>query len=153
MVSETKRQKSEAKPNKFKKLAPAPFEAKTLELGCERIRTLKALSVKQPWANMIASGEKRIETRTWKTRHRGNLLIVSSKSPRIEPAGYAVARVTLVDCRPMTADDEEAACCSLYPKAIAWVLEAIRRIQPFPVKGTMGIYEVEVDEAMLKWVP
>ena len=56
---------------------------------------MKALSVKQPWANMIASGEKTIETRTWMTSYRGQVLIVSSKQPRIKPAGCAVAVVTL----------------------------------------------------------
>ncbi len=46
---------------------------------------MKALSAKQPWANLIAAGEKTIETRTWATRYRGPLLIVSSRRPRIEP--------------------------------------------------------------------
>jgi len=39
---------------------------------------MKALSVKQPWANKIASGEKTIEVRTWYTHYRGPLLIVLS---------------------------------------------------------------------------
>lgn len=60
---------------------------------------MKAISVKQPWANLIASGVKTIETRWWYTRYRGWLLIVSSKQPRIAPAGCAVARARLVDCR------------------------------------------------------
>jgi hypothetical protein len=51
---------------------------------------LAALSIKQPWANMIISGEKTIETRTWSTDFRGDLLIVSSKTPAIAPAGYAL---------------------------------------------------------------
>lgn len=105
---------------------------------------MKALSVKQPWANMIASGAKTIETRTWATAYRGELLIVSSKSPRIEPAGYALAIVRLVDCRPMTIRDELAAACQIYPEAHSWVLKDIRPIDPFPVKGSLGIYEVDV---------
>ena len=39
---------------------------------------MKALSVKQPWANKIASGEKSIETRYWKTDYPG----VKSESSR-----------------------------------------------------------------------
>ncbi|MCG2812996.1 MAG: ASCH domain-containing protein [Candidatus Aminicenantes bacterium] len=113
---------------------------------------MKALSIKQPWANMIAAGEKTIETRTWCTDYRGLLLIVSSKAPRIEPAGYALAIGKLIDCRPMTKDDEEEACCVVYPNAYAWVLTNIKRIEPFPVKGKLGLYNVDfliVDSPLL----
>jgi len=103
---------------------------------------MKALSVKQPWANMIASGEKTIETRKWYTDYRGPLLIVSSKAPRIEPAGYAIAVAKLVDCRLMTKKDEEEACCQWYPGAYAWVLINIKKIKQFPVRGQLGIYDV-----------
>lgn len=105
---------------------------------------MKALSVKQPWASMIASGEKTIETRLWRTDYRGELLIVSSKSPRIEPAGYALAIATLVDCRLMTSADETAARCEWYPGAFAWMLGDIKRVDPWPVSGRLGLYEVEV---------
>lgn len=104
---------------------------------------MKALSVKQPWANMIASGEKTIETRRWYTDYRGPLLIVSSKTPPLEPAGFALAEAKLVECRPMTHKDEEAACCELYPNAFAWVLTNIRRIEPFQVRGQLRIFEVK----------
>jgi hypothetical protein len=108
---------------------------------------MKALSVKQPWANMIATGEKTIETRRWATEYRGDLLIVSSRQPRIEPAGYAVAIAQVVDCRPMRKEDERAACCSIYPGAYAWVLDNPRRIKPFPVRGQLGIFEVRAPAA------
>lgn len=112
---------------------------------------MKALSVKQPWANMIASGHKTIETRTWMTSYRGQVLIVSSKQPRIEPAGCAVAVATLADCRSMTRRDERAACCRVYPNAKAWVLEEIRRVQPVPVRGALGLFDcsLEVDDLTL----
>lgn len=104
---------------------------------------MKAISVNQPWANLIVSGEKTIETRKWPTKHRGKLLIVSSRSPNIAPAGYAVAVVEVVDCRPMVPADEKAALCKVYPGAYSWVLKNIRRIEPFPVKGQLGLYEVD----------
>ena len=112
---------------------------------------MKALSVKQPWANMIASGEKTIETRRWHTNYRGLLLIVSSRMPSIEPAGYAIAVARLVDCRPLATEDEEEACCEWYPNAYAWIMTNIRKISPFPVRGQLGIFEVnytvDVDDA------
>jgi hypothetical protein len=39
---------------------------------------MKALSLLQPWASLIAFGEKKIETRSWKTSYRGELYIHSS---------------------------------------------------------------------------
>ena len=44
---------------------------------------MKALSVQQPWAELIARGEKTIEVRNRNTRHRGPLLIVSCKEPNV----------------------------------------------------------------------
>jgi hypothetical protein len=37
--------------------------------------TMKALTLWQPWASLIALGEKRIETRCWQTSYRGELAI------------------------------------------------------------------------------
>lgn len=109
---------------------------------------MKALSIKQPWANLIASGKKTIETRLWATDYRGPLLIVSSKTPNIHPAGYALAVAELVDCHQMTAADERAACCSRYPGAFAWVLRDVRKIPIFPVRGKLGLYEVAIPDAL-----
>lgn len=39
---------------------------------------MKALSIKQPWAYLIASGIKDIENRTWKTNFRGRIYIHAS---------------------------------------------------------------------------
>lgn len=103
---------------------------------------MKALSIKQPWANLIATGQKTIETRLWATEYRGSLLIVSSKKPNIHPAGFALAVAELVDCRPMMASDEKAACCEQYPGAYSWVLRSIQRIPIFAVRGKLGLYEV-----------
>ncbi len=106
---------------------------------------MKALSVKQPWANMIASGEKTIETRTWSTEHRGPLLIVSSKEPDIAPAGFALAVVNLVDCRPMSVLDEAKAKCSKYKGAYSWVLQDVRKLDPIPVRGQPNLFDVDDD--------
>ena len=83
------------------------------------------------------------------TDYRGLLLIVSSKTPDIPPAGCAVALATLVECRPMTRSDESAARCAVYSGAFAWVLRDIRRLKAFPVKGRLGIYNVVVEEGAL----
>jgi activating signal cointegrator 1 len=107
---------------------------------------MKALSLKEPWASLVRSGKKTIETRKWKTNHRGRLLICASAKPVSEFSGKAIAIATVRDCRPMSKVDEKDACCELYPKAQAWILENITPIKPFPVKGQLGIFEVDFDE-------
>ena len=106
---------------------------------------MKALSVKQPWAELIARGEKTIETRVWCTAYRGPLLIVASKRPDVWATGCAIAVVDLVDCRPMAKADEGAALCGRWAGAKAWVLENPRRVEPTPVRGWPGIYNVDLD--------
>jgi hypothetical protein len=132
--------------------------------GVEEI--MKACSIKQPWAWAIQYGFKTIETRTWHTSYRGDLLIVSSKLPDkvmmgslareqgLTPElmassgrpllyGKALAVAKLVDCRPMSKLDEDAAMCERYPGAFSWVLEDVYRIEPFDVKGQLGLYLVD----------
>lgn len=99
---------------------------------------LRALSIHQPWADLIAMGHKNIETRCWETPYRGPLLICASlkydklcklitkqyqdqtnpqrycKSPLLpedyEPRlGQALVLCTLADCRPMEESDRQAA--------------------------------------------
>lgn len=40
---------------------------------------MKALSIRQPWAWLIAHGHKDVENRSWPTAHRGDTLIHASK--------------------------------------------------------------------------
>jgi len=123
-----------------------------------------ALSVKQPHAGLIATGRKHIETRVWSTKYRGDLLIVSSlgidraacerlsivRRGHTMKLGKALCIAELVDCRAMTKDDEVAACCELYDGTFAWVLENIRPVEPFGVKGKLRLYKVECEELIFK---
>ena len=36
---------------------------------------MKAITIRQPWASLVALGIKRIETRSWSTQYRGRLAI------------------------------------------------------------------------------
>lgn len=106
---------------------------------------MKALSIKEPWLSMIASGEKAIETRTWLAPVSlcgVPLLLAGSKKPKGEFAGKAACIVEVVDCQPMVKSDEEAACCEVYPGAYAWTIRNIRRVWPVPIIGQLGIYEI-----------
>lgn len=70
---------------------------------------MKALTICQPYAHLIVSGDKRVENRTWTTNYRGPLYIHAGKSRewldeddlKTYPSmafGAVVAVATLVDC-------------------------------------------------------
>jgi len=40
---------------------------------------MKAISIRQPWAYLIAAGYKQVENRSWPTRYRGEVLIHAGK--------------------------------------------------------------------------
>ena len=128
---------------------------------------MKALSVRQPWASLIACGRKTIECRTWKTSYRGELLICSGKNIDSGswareflakdldfPRGFALCVVELLEIRPMTRKDCDFACVTASTskedleeilKGYAWMLRLCRRISPFPVKGWLNLFSVPED--------
>jgi hypothetical protein len=69
---------------------------------------VRAISLWQPWASLIAVGAKRIETRSWATSYRGPLAIHAAKKwdreqKRIavtEPFRSALARVHDIESLP-----------------------------------------------------
>jgi hypothetical protein len=71
-------------------------------------------------------------------------------TPGAQPAGFALAVARIVDCRRMAREDEAAACCPLYEGAFSWILEDVCKIEPISVKGSLGIYEVNVEATRLK---
>ena len=61
------------------------------------------------------------------------------------PLGQAIGIVDIWDCQRMVKDDEKLALCDLYPGAWIWRSKGPTEIKPFPVKGRLGIYEVECE--------
>ena len=67
---------------------------------------MKVLSLKQPYAELILLGKKKIELRKWNTKFRGEFLIHSSKNPDKSsmekygfnnlPCGFILGKVELV---------------------------------------------------------
>lgn len=74
------------------------------------IKTMKALSIRQPWAHLIIYEGKDVENRTWPTNYRGPLIIHTGllrdedaiKNFAMDdfplPLGGVIGRVMLVDC-------------------------------------------------------
>lgn len=107
---------------------------------------IRALSLHQPWATLIASGKKTVETRRWHTSYRGPLLICAAKRPAVRGhlTGVALCIARLVECRKMTPADEQSACIAIYPGAWAWILEDVRRVEPFAVSGRQRLFDVDL---------
>jgi hypothetical protein len=102
-----------------------------------------ALSVRQPWAELIASGIKRLEHRSWPIAHRGPLLIHAARAvPRLAqhralPRGVAVAIVDVIDCIEVT------------PKEFVWVLAHVRRTEPVSLLGRQRLWQVHASDLRL----
>jgi hypothetical protein len=51
---------------------------------------MHALSLKQPWAALLAHGRKTIEVRKWPTARRGRVLIHAARVPDERPEAWAL---------------------------------------------------------------
>jgi hypothetical protein len=130
---------------------------------------MKAISLTQPWAALVALGVKRFETRSWSTRYRGPLAIHAAKgypkyardftrsdihahaaSMRLDvwTFGAIIAIVDLMDVRPtidFTPEEDfsttEAALGDWTPGRFAWEFSHVRTIVPVPARGSLGLWE------------
>lgn len=101
---------------------------------------MKALNIKQPYANQILSGEKTEEFRRWKTAFRGDFVVVSSKNPAIEPAGCAICLAELYDVKEYEKGD------------YGFLLRNIRPLENIPVRGKLKFFDVPDELVKVKGV-
>jgi hypothetical protein len=91
---------------------------------------MRALSIRQPWAELILLGHKTIEVRSRRTNLRERVFIYAALN-RIEqaeevriaaefsidvdglPRGVLVGTVAIVGCLHLKQDDSRAACCEI----------------------------------------
>jgi hypothetical protein len=107
---------------------------------------VRALSIRQPWAELIMRRKKTIEVRSRPTHVRGTVLVYASKAPvhradvaRVEaeygldvdslPVGVIVGSVEIVGCRPLRKADSDAAAFPVDrdTEDYAWELAHARR--------------------------
>ena len=126
---------------------------------------MKAISVRQPWADLIISGSKTIEIRKLRTKYRGTLLIhaarirgthefvrakVDVKSIDDYPQQAIIGLVTLVDVIPLNeklwTELKEKHLLpgkwSSFEHKYAWIIENPVRLKPIPFIGYPAIYTV-----------
>ena len=129
---------------------------------------MKVLSIKEPYASLIASGIKKIETRSWKTNYRGEIFIHASKKKFDKDSaknelirefihdmdmnnGYIICKAKLVDCIYMDQEfidmvkknKNEYACGDYQIGRYGWILEDIQKIERIPAKGMLNIWNYD----------
>ena len=122
---------------------------------------MKALTICQPYAHLIAIGEKRVENRTWPTRYRGPIAIHAGKSrewlcgetPGPDMVfGAVVAVATLADVLHIDRI-ERGDYDQRHPWLRAhehtngewcWVLAGVVRLdEPVSWRGAQGLWEID----------
>jgi hypothetical protein len=111
---------------------------------------MKIISIRQPWASLIANGFKDVENRTWRTMYRGPLLVHASQrsddisADEIErrfgvrlppelPLGGIVGMTEIVDCVRPHASKWYA------PEHYAFVLANSRPLSFVQWKGALSL--------------
>jgi hypothetical protein len=105
---------------------------------CKAMPAMRALSVRQPWAELILRGRKTIECRSRATRIRERVWLYAARSttsiaslqPPRTPVidadtlmrGFLVGSVEIVGCRPLRRADRTAACVATDDGGFAWLL-------------------------------
>jgi len=134
---------------------------------------VRGLTLTQPWASLVASGHKRIETRSWRASYRGVLLIHAANGfppearafaseeralgrvPATIPTGAVVAVARLADVRPTeeiapTISGLERRLGDYSPGRWAWLLDDVRALDtPVWCRGALGLWRADDRELCL----
>ena len=132
---------------------------------------MRVISLLQPWATLVVVGAKKIETRSWRTKYRGELLIHASlgkagallaQQPPFTkyissfedlPFGAIIGKVVLEDVLPVeqfNLSDTAINKLTLEEKAFGdyshgrygWILsDAVQFAKPIPFKGALMLWE------------
>lgn len=127
---------------------------------------MKVITIKQPWASLIAEGLKKYEFRTWNTKYRGDILIHAGKAidkKAVErfkeynleyPTGCIIAKATLTDS--IYVDDDFVKEVgptnpSVYKgimekgdwEGYGFKLENVKKIDPIYINGKLSLWDYD----------
>lgn len=119
---------------------------------------MKALSLKQPYVELILEGKKKIELRKWNTHFRGEFLLHASKNVDNEaikrfgfaamnlPTGVIAGKATIRDVKHYANEGEHIKDKHLHLANSYWgnygfVLDNVSRIEPISSKGKLGFWD------------
>lgn len=130
------------------------------------MNNMKVITIKQPFASLIAEGLKEYEFRTWKTKYRGELLIHAGKGidkkamKKFEeynleyPTGCIIAKVNLTDCIEINDQsrnilkEKNPVIYSRIIKHTEWKgygfkLENVKKIEPIAINGKLSLWDYD----------
>ena len=127
---------------------------------------MKVITLKQPWATLVAEGIKQYEFRSWKYNYRGEILIHAGagidkdamkkvESLNLEyPQKKIIAKVTIEDCMELNEDLNKEICSSnpmVYGNknttGFVWKLKDAKKIDvDNNISGKQGIWNYDLDE-------
>ena len=117
---------------------------------------MKALSLKQPFAELILQGRKTIELRKWNTKFRGKFLIHSSKKSDEKsmekfgveelPLGFILGEAELVDVKKYNnkedfENDKDKHLASEDWGCYGFILKNVKRISPLSANGKLRFWD------------
>ncbi len=130
---------------------------------------MKCLSISQPFADLVISGEKSIELRNWNKNFRGEFLIHAPIKIRTEDSrrlkikkklvtGAIVGKATLYDVKKYNSAKEikidkkfHYASKDFFNKKFGFVLKNAKPFRiPIPWKGQLGFFEVKLPKTVIK---
>jgi len=119
---------------------------------------MKALSLKQPYAELILQGRKKIELRKWNTKFRGSFFIHASKVPDKNamekfgfvslPLGCIVGKAEIKGVKKYENEEEHRKDEEKHLASSAWgfygfILENVTRVPERDCRGALGFWEVK----------
>lgn len=132
---------------------------------------MKVLTLKQPWATLVAEGIKEYEFRTWKTKYRGKVLIHAGagvdkqdmetfKELNLEyPKKRIVALVEIEDCLELDKElnkkiiaENNIAYGNKTREGYAWKIKRIKKINSNQeINGKLGLWNID-DESIKEYL-
>ncbi|MDP1729005.1 MAG: ASCH domain-containing protein [archaeon] len=122
---------------------------------------MKTLSLKQPWAELVVNGKKKIELRKWNTNFRGEFLVHASLSPDNDAMkrfgfednslalGAIVGKSKLLDVKEYKNKEDFQKDAGLHLATNEWgtkgfLLESSLKFdKPIPAKGKLNFWNFE----------
>lgn len=126
---------------------------------------MKVITLKQPWATLVAEGIKKYEFRSWKTKYRGKVLIHAGagldkkemdkfKDLDLEfPSKRIIAVVDIEDCLELNDDlnkkiiaENNIVYGNKYRDGYAWKLANVKKLNINQiVNGQLGLWNYDID--------
>lgn len=121
---------------------------------------LVALSIRQPWLELVLQGRKTVEVRSWATKYRGPLVLHASRKidleacsaygydPRELKTGGILGTADLTDCICFTPESWTSSASShlnlgeFAPGLVGWTLQAPERLKFVAFWGRLGLFHV-----------